>query len=40
LNTALEFDHYGAPSVTIDKPGVGKFDMRAVVGHLTRNIKI
>ncbi|CAK63336.1 unnamed protein product (macronuclear) [Paramecium tetraurelia] len=40
LNQALEFDHYGAPSVTIDKPGIGQLDMRAVVGHLTRKIKI
>lgn len=40
LNTALEFDHFGGPAVTIDKAGVGQLDMRAVVGHLTRDIKI
>jgi len=34
------YDHYGAPDVTITKDGIGKLDMRAAVGHLTRNIKI
>ena len=36
----MQYDHYGAPSVTVNKAGVGKLDMRAVVGHLTRKIKI
>ncbi|CAD8161606.1 unnamed protein product [Paramecium octaurelia] len=40
LDRALEFDHFGAPQVTVDKPGIGQLDMRSLVGHLTRKIKI
>jgi hypothetical protein len=40
LTTPLLYDHYGALTVTITKDGVGELDMRAGVGHLTRNIRI
>ena len=36
----MQYNHYGDPDVTIRKDGVGELDMRAAVGHLTRNIKI
>lgn len=39
LNSTMLYNHYGAPDVTI-KVEAGTLDMRAVVGHLTRNIKI
>jgi hypothetical protein len=40
LEDPLQFDHYGAEDITIDKGDIGKLDMRAGVGHLTRNIRI
>jgi hypothetical protein len=36
---ALQYTHYGAPSVTISN-SYGTLDTRASVGHVTRNIKI
>jgi hypothetical protein len=39
LNGTLQWDHYGAPAPTIEN-AYGTLDMRAAVGHLTRNIQI
>lgn len=39
LNSALEYDHFGDYK-TIIKDDIGIVDMRAAVGHLTRNIRI
>lgn len=40
MDSPLAYDHYGAPEVTLDQGTIGQLDMRAAVGHLTRNIKI
>lgn len=39
LTSALKFDHFGDGSITIESD-YGTLDMRAGVGHITRNIKI
>jgi hypothetical protein len=39
LDTPLSYDHYGAANPTITSP-VGNLDLRAAVGHLSRNIVI
>jgi hypothetical protein len=39
LDSPLAYDHYGDPTITVSN-FVGDLDMRAAVGHLTRNIKI
>ena len=36
----MQYNHYGDLDITIKKNGIGEMDMRAAVGHLTRNIKI
>ncbi|KAM3144665.1 hypothetical protein pb186bvf_003272 [Paramecium bursaria] len=40
LLSPLKYYHYGAPSITIILEDLGQLDMRAVVGHLSRNIRI
>lgn len=35
---ALKYTHYGAAGITISN-SIGTLDTRAVVGHVTRNIK-
>ncbi|KAM3136087.1 hypothetical protein pb186bvf_011892 [Paramecium bursaria] len=40
LSGKLEFNHFGESSVTLENSQIGKLDMRAAVGHLTRNIQI
>ncbi|KAM3135691.1 hypothetical protein pb186bvf_012217 [Paramecium bursaria] len=40
LQQPLQFSHYGSTSQTINQQNIGILDMRAIVGHLTRNIKI
>ncbi|KAM3130389.1 hypothetical protein pb186bvf_017488 [Paramecium bursaria] len=40
LSGKLQYNHFGDTKQTLNQQGIGNLDMRAAIGHLTRNIQI